>query len=307
MGIKDRVEKLINTNIRVFQNDDFDNPRKAKEILAELPSLEKYKKDDLKVKKLGIKISPEMRPCYEAPLLSIEQEKHLFRKMNFLNYKANLLIDELRNGKVTELKVKKAEQYIASAILVRNQIAEANFRLATQVLKSQISFYREHCLVESLLSDAYYDVLKAVEYFDWTKGYKFSTYATWVVKKNFYRDSKQKISQAERFTYLDETHAETITSRGEEYSYENNYIQRQDLVKQLLFLLSQGDKTTDRARQVKVLEHYFGVNGTERQTLEQISQKIGVTKERVRQLKEKGLQWIRQKAMDMDIQLETVE
>ena len=45
----------------------------------------------------------------------------------------------------------------------------------------------------------------------------------------------------------------------------------------------------------------FRSNGRERKTLEQISSEIGVTKERVRQLKEKGLEWIRDRVTELEV------
>jgi RNA polymerase primary sigma factor len=297
-----RAEKLLETNLRLFYHSSFDEAKQRKIILADMPDIVKFQKDEEKVQKLRTsKITAEMRPCYEAPLLNFEQEKHLFRKMNYLKYRAKKLMSGMNIKRVSEKKIEKIEEFLTMAAFIRNQIAESNFRLATQILKGQITFYREHSLIDALLSDAYFDVLKAVDYFDWTKGYRFSTYATWVIKKNFYRDSKQKITQSERFTYLDDSHAGNINSRGEEYQEEKEYTERQVLVKSLLELLSKDTNSSDRNRQVRVLEHYFGVNGNERQTLEQISVEIGVTKERVRQLKEKGLLWIKQKVQELGI------
>jgi DNA-directed RNA polymerase sigma subunit (sigma70/sigma32) len=53
-----------------------------------------------------------------------------------------------------------------------------------------------------------------------------------------------------------------------------------------------------------VLEKYFGVNGRDKMTLEQISEEVGVTKERVRQLKEKGLEWIREKVLELGLSID---
>lgn len=298
---KQRAEALLELTLRVFYHPSFDDSEQKKNILSDIPGLEKFAKEEKKVRKLcNANISSEMRPCYESPLLNFEQEQHLFRKMNYFKHRAKKLILGINLNRLCEKRIKNIEEHLKIAMAIRNQIAESNFRLATQILKGQITFYREHSLTDSLLSDGYFDVLKAVDYFDWTKGYRFSTYTTWVIKKNFFRDSKQKITYAERFTYLDDAHAENINSRGNDDEAE--YVDRQQLVKKLLDLLSKGDKSTDRDRQVRVLQNYFGVNGSERKTLEQISQEIGVTKERVRQLKEKGLQWIKQKVIELDIE-----
>ena len=305
---KQRAQKLLDITLRVFHHPCFDDLKQRKNILADMPGSEKFEKDNEKVRKLqSTKIAPEMRPCYEAPLLNFEQEQHLFRKMNYFKYRAKKLLAGMNPSRVGEKRVRNIEQHLEIAEGIRNQIAESNFRLATQILKGQITFYREHSLTEALLSDGYFDVLKAVDYFNWTTGYRFSTYATWVVKKNFFRDSKQKIQQAERFTYLDDARAEMINSRGDGHEEEKEYSDRKQLVVRLLKLLAEGDDSTDRDRQVYVLERYFGVNGNERHTLEKISEQIGVTKERVRQLKEKGLLWIQQKVEELGIQYEGME
>lgn len=302
---RERLQKILDVPLRVFYHESFDQPKKRKEILAELPGKEKFETDNDKIgNNRSDKIAPEMRPCYEAALLTPEQEQHLFRKMNYYKYKAKKLL-AVNPNRVGENRVKKIETFLAQAKEIRNDIARSNFRLATQILKLQITFYREHSLTDALLSDAYFDVLKAVDYFNWTLGNRFSTYATWVVKKNFFRDSKQKIQYAERFGYLDEDNAQELESRTSGYEEERQYEGQKKVVQKLLNMLADdrsGERNTDRQRQVFVLENYFGVNGRERHTLEGISAIIGVTKERVRQLKEKGLQWLREKVEELGIE-----
>lgn len=300
---KEKFQQLLDNPMRVFYHDSFDDPRKRKEILATIPGDEKFAIDNEKIRRSrSEKIAPEMRPCYETALLTQEQEQHLFRKMNYYKYKAKKLLDANPN-RVGLSRVNKIESLLEQAQEIRNDIARSNFRLATQVLKLQITFYREHSLTDSLLSDAYFDVLKAVDYFNWTLGNRFSTYATWVVKKNFFRDSKSKIQHAERFGYLDEENAQELESKSSGFCEEREYESQKEIVQKLLKLLAD-DRSPDRLRQVFVLEHYFGVNGRERKTLEGISELIGVTKERVRQLKEKGLTLLREKVSGMEIELE---
>lgn len=304
---KTRFQKILDTPLRVFYHESFDNPQKRKEIVADIPDSIKFNNDNKKIEKsLSDKIAPEMRPCYETALLTPVQEQHLFRKMNYFKYKAKKLLTA-NPQRVSESRVQKIEKFLEQAREIRNDIARSNFRLATQILKLQITFYREHSLTDALLSDAYLDVLKAVDYFNWTLGNRFSTYATWVVKKNFFRDSKLKIQQSERFGYLDEENAQAIESHSSGFAEERQYEIQKSIVQKLLNLLADGEQNADRVRQVFVLENYFGVNGKERHTLEGISVKIGVTKERVRQLKEKGLQWLREKVVELGIEYEEVE
>ena len=77
--------------------------------------------------------------------------------------------------------------------------------------------------------------------------------------------------------------------------YDKKYNQNQKMVSKLLDLLANDDKNPHRERQVLVLKHYFGLYGNKSSTLEEISIKIGISKERVRQLKVKGLEWMQEK------------
>jgi RNA polymerase primary sigma factor/RNA polymerase sigma factor len=287
----DRILNASNYLTRVFEHPDFQNPKKSIEI----------------TKDIDLELQPNSMLCYDSPLLSVEQEQHLFRKMNYLKYKAKTLLKN--SQKISSRRLAKIEDLVARSKKVRNQIAESNFRLATQLLRCDISFYQQNSLVDSLLSDAYFDVLKAVDYFNWTLGNKFSTYATWVLKKNFFRDSKDKKKHADKTMRLDDISLNIEESTGSLIEDELQYSSQKKLVQSLLQLLGSGDGSSDNRRQVFVLENYFGLNGYEEQTLEKISLKLGVTKERVRQLKEKGLEWIRfkvkQMKIDQDIGLES--
>lgn len=307
-NVKERAERLLETPLRVFYHPSFDDPKLKKEILSEMPRLDKFQADLFKLDKLrSAKISAEMRPCYELPLLDHEQEQHLFRKMNYFKYQAKKLLGSINCVRVSEKKISTIETYLFKATSIRNKIAESNFRLATQLLKQKINLYQQYGLTDSLLSDAYLDVLKAVDYFNWTRGVRFSTYATWVLKNNFFRDSKQKFQHYERFTHLDDVHAESISSRGVETEHLHLDQQRNCMVSKLISMMDCDLSNKDRKRQVLVLEHYFGINVQQSHTLEQIAKKIGVSKERVRQLKEKGLSWMKNKIQQLGIQFDDYE
>jgi len=302
-NILSRYDSLLNTNIRFFYHSDFKVADKLQQIVSEMPEMELYEKAYIKIQKIKTsKINPEMNPCYQKPLLTFLQEQHLFKKMNFYKYKAKCALVKIDHKDPNELDLKIVEEYLAHASGIRNEIAESNFRLATQIMKHRNFYNQNNSNPDSLLSDAYFDVLKAVDYFNWTLGHKFSTYATWVVKKNFFRDSKQKSAYNEKFSAIDEAKVSLVENRTTGYVDERDHSSRQALIRSLLDLLLSDDSGTDRKRQVYVLENYFGVNGSDRKTLEKISAELGVTKERVRQLKEKGLEWIKSKVHTMGLE-----
>lgn len=298
----ERAEKILNTPLRVFPHPDFDDKSKIPGILAEIPDAESFAKLQKKVANLRkINVSPEMRPCYEEPLLTREQEYHLFRKMNYYKYKAKQLKTNLNPKRLlSERRIEQIEYYLAKAGEVRNQIANSNFRLATQILRKDINHFSDPCVTETFLSDAYLDVLKAVDYFDYNLGNKFSTYCTWVIKKNFFRvvknyqrtmDTQRNIADENAVGFYEEDNADLEQQ------------ETKSILKKLIQKTSKHCNVRDARRQVYILEHYFGLNGKEKHTLEQISEKLGITKERVRQLKEKFLKSMRESASDLGLDL----
>lgn len=301
MNLRKRAEKLLESPLRVFHHTSFDDPKQRKIILGDLPGREKFDKETKEIRRLRNNILPEMRPCYEWPLLDFEQEQHLFRKMNYYKYRAKKLLTNMNPDRVGEKRVSQIENYLGKAEEIRNRIAECNLRLATQIMKGNITFYRERSLTESLLSDAYFDVLKSVDYFNWTRGFKFSTYATWVVKKNFFRDNKLQIRNTDKLhNHLDEATAELMESGPSGYAEESEHRSKKSLVRKLIGLLAK-----ENPKQAGILEDFFGLHGDgKRATLSVLSKKFGVSKERVRQLKESGLEWIRDKMNGLNYEIE---
>jgi len=300
----ERAEKIINTPLRVFPHADFDDKSKIPDILADIPDAEAFAVMKKKVANLRkANLSPEMRPCYEEPLLTREQEYHLFRKMNYYKYKVNLLKTNLNPKRLlSERRVEQIEYYLSKAGEARNQIANSNFRLATQIMRKDINHFHDPGITEAFLSDAYLDVLKAVDYFDYNLGNKFSTYCTWVIKKNFFRGVKnyQRIMETQR-SVSDQNSLELGF-----YEENNTDLEEKEtkvILKKLIQKTSKNCNVRDASRQIYILEHYFGLNGKDKHTLEQISEQLGITKERVRQLKEKFLKSMRESAIDLGFDL----
>lgn len=68
-----------------------------------------------------------------------------------------------------------------SSISARKKLAESNLRLVVYVAKKQ----KGHNLpIEDLIQEGNLGLLKAIEKFDWKKGFRFSTYATWWIKQS---------------------------------------------------------------------------------------------------------------------------
>ena len=96
------------------------------------------------------------------------------------NYLASLqAYPQLSHEQLVEL-FKKYEKGGKEGVSARKILAESNLRLVVYVAKMQ---KRHNIPLEDLIQEGNLGLLKAIERFDWTKGFRFSTYATWWIKQ----------------------------------------------------------------------------------------------------------------------------
>src|SRR5206468_2796994 len=90
-----RAQRLLDQPLDYIPHEEFARPEREATILAPMPGAEEHeaKKRSMRAPR---DVPPELAACYEHPLLDAKQEAHLFRKMNFLKYKAVQLRNQLR-------------------------------------------------------------------------------------------------------------------------------------------------------------------------------------------------------------------
>ena len=138
-----------------------------------------------------------------------------------------------------------------------------------------------------LISDGNMSLIRAVEKFDASRGFKFSTYASWAIMKNFSRSIPEERYHRDRFVTGHDTIFEAAPDdRGDVHEQESEQRRNQEIVRGML------DRLNDRER--RILIGRYGIGGTGPQTLEQIGRELHVTKERVRQLESRARDKLRE-------------
>ncbi|MFI7409787.1 RNA polymerase sigma factor [Streptomyces sp. NPDC049627] len=113
----------------------------------------------------------------KVPLLNAEQEVELAKRIE-----AGLFAeDKLSNADKLAPKLKRELEIIAEdGRRAKNHLLEANLRLVVSLAKR---YTGRGMLFLDLIQEGNLGLIRAVEKFDYTKGYKFSTYATWWIRQ----------------------------------------------------------------------------------------------------------------------------
>ena len=135
----------------------------------------------------------------KVALLNAEQEVELAKRIE-----AGLFADERLND-TSPVKTADVEDYEWIAIdgrRAKNHLLEANLRLVVSLAKR---YTGRGMLFLDLIQEGNLGLIRAVEKFDYTKGYKFSTYATWWIKQAITRamaDQARTIRIPVSYTHL---------------------------------------------------------------------------------------------------------
>src|SRR5207248_2106135 len=137
----------------------------------------------------------------------------------------------------------------------------------------------------------------AVEKFDFGRGFKFSTYASWAIIKNFARSIPDDKHRRERFlTGHEEVFDIAPDSRSDEYEMLATQERATHTVNRLLEYLEPRERDIIRMR-AGLDNHAKGM------TLEEIGQQFNITKERVRQLNARAMKKMRDLAKEQDLEM----
>ncbi|KKK85486.1 hypothetical protein LCGC14_2772810, partial [marine sediment metagenome] len=277
-----RARQLLSRKIDYVDNEQFVMAGAEKWILkdpAETPGDKTKKKSPRPPKDLP----PYLQSLYSQALLTPVQERSLFLKYNFLKYCADKLRMGLDLNRVRAETLRKIERRLVQADAVKNQIIRANLRLVVSIAKKHL---RGPQSLFELVSDGNISLMRAIEKFDCARGFKFSTYASWAIMKNFARSVPRERYLLDRFiTGVDEVAELAASAR----TYDPRATTLAELRESLEVVMAQLSP-----RERAIITEHFGLGDAEvSRTLAQLSQRLGISKERVRQIEHRAMEKLR--------------
>jgi len=219
------------------------------------------------------------RMC-DCDLLTPEQERALFREMNLLKYRANVLRSRFDPDCAEVAPLDTIESLLDQAQTIRDHLIKANMRLVVSIVKK---FVTPQQSFDDLLSEGVVTLMKAVEKFDFDRGFRFSTYAYRSIVRHTYRTVTVAQKEESRFTRdaeewaFDDEDTQSSSSMGDQM-----WSNLREFMASLLDQLDRRERFIIRSR------YALGAHRKVR-TFQYLADKLGVSKERVRQLESRAV------------------
>ena len=299
-------------------------------------------KDPLAGIKADDTVSIYFREVGTIPLLTADQEVDLAQRIEM----GRAARDELAKGGVSSDRRVELVDMIEDGRVARDHLITANSRLVISVAKK---YMKASVTFLDLIQEGNIGLMRAIKKFDYRRGFKFSTYATWwirqaitraiddqsrtiripvhmndrirrmnrtknkLIQKNDREPTPQELAEAlkvpiEKVLYMQKIARRPLSihmSTGEDDDAEiGDFIENKDSpapeeqaaienMKEQINAVLEGLPE----REVRVLRFRFGLSGEKPYTLHEIGEKMGVTRERVRQIAMQGLQRLRHPAI----------
>jgi RNA polymerase primary sigma factor len=270
-SVEHNLHDLAETPIEFIPSGDFTKSNAKKQILADAPPSLPERDIRPGQSEFGIYFGTACR----LPLLTRDEEIYYFRRMNFLKWRAETQRHALNKSRPSQKKLRQISTDLELATHDLQFIAEHNLRLVVPLaMKAEANGLP----VWEAISEGNTALLRAIRKFDYSRGFRFSTYATWAITRSLSRCAQANHRDRNRFTPTEPTaltqYPEDIESQTAE---ETRHRTPLAAVKHLLASLDKRSQT--------VLSLRYGLNADKNpMTLKDVGERFGVSKERIRQI-----------------------
>ncbi|MBN1582680.1 MAG: RNA polymerase sigma factor RpoD [Anaerolineae bacterium] len=337
--VEDVFIRLNEAGIEVYdQKDDVQEPDSSVEMMAAQEIKIENDLFDLSGISSDDSVGLYLKEMARVPLLSLEEEVGLAKSLcrgRDAKRKLKRADVDLRDREVLEFVIEEAR-------LAREHLIKANTRLVVSIAKKYMG---RGVPFLDLIQEGNLGLMKAVEKFDYTRGYRFSTYATWWIRQTITRAIADQgrtirvpVHMSDRIRRLYKTARQLEQEHGrkptpEEIAHEMDLEPRK--VQWMLkvswrplslerpvgeeedselgsFIEDEGTPTPTQSayqnllrdkveevlstltpREARILRLRFGLQNGRSYTLEEVGQKFGLTRERIRQIEGKALRRLR--------------
>lgn len=214
-------------------------------------------------------------------------------KNNLKGYKALSKEDEFELFK----------QYKSGSLAARDKIIKANLKFAFSVAKK---YSGRGVAMEDLVSEANLGLLHAIDKYDPSLGYKFFSYAVWWIKRYVMESVNKKSNMMKDENVLDEDvntkkcgpladpedERVTLVEACMEDVTEDEELEEMENKRMTVSLMKALDK-----KETHVIKKLYGMDGSSEAPLRELSKEMGISIERVRQIKKSAIGKMRISAM----------
>jgi RNA polymerase primary sigma factor len=274
--------ELMERQIDFIPNDDFESTSESdfEQMDFELYAVEEQVPGSLDPDNVAASL---LNSLQQSQLLTFEGEQFLFKQLNFLRFRAKAIQASLHPTRPSKKKVRELERLLAEAEAARAELAKSNLRLVASIA-GKLSISGDE--FDEFVAEGNAIILYAIDKFDYSRGYRFSTYATHAVQRHLYRviDRRRKRAQRE--------HARETMIMAEEPAVDSDpWEPTEDEIKTAAAaVIAKMDETLDEREQL-IVRGRFGLDGTgDGKTFNVLGQQLGLSKERVRQLLQRSLE-----------------
>lgn len=189
----------------------------------------------------------------------------------------------------------------------RDKLIKSNLKFVANIAKSYQGMGLSYA---DLIAEGNCGLMKAIDKFDYKRGYKTISYSVWWIRQTIMEALSQR-AEINGETLPDDSDKEVEEESllnsdkldiGDEYTDKSYYkaISDGEMKGMVSFLM---DVLSDREK--NIISKYFGIESKKEMTLEEIGKEMGLTKERVRQIKESAMKKLRSAALSHSLSIES--